>query len=1204
MKAVNTFTGGMVSDLALNTVPQDKYLDGKNIRVGIGDKENAVEAIKSFLRLTPTRDTNGDNKIVGAVEDKERDRVFALQWNSLGRHQLLVAEKRGDGQSTLVNTIIESPNLELSENVMVHSMYVVNNYVGWVDGLFRDGEVIGTEPKLVDVEKARLYTNDSIKQIKSKIIFEKNDTEAYIDGTIITLNIHDINTGVVIQQLQSVLSGAQGDYEIVLGEFQNLVDAHGGSWEVVNGSLEIEAPFGVFYTAESNQVAELYSVFMNRLPHDAPDYCFTLKRLQPDTAPIVRYVSDDSYESKMVSYNAYKFAYRYVFYDNSRSPFSPLSDVPVNFKNHDLRNLPTGFQPLFDIWEEVGVDERLNAIEVSIRRDRHYDPDFMWQVKGVELCVVQEGDGLYRLWQYVPIEDLGVSTQLFNFYNEDINAPISSDDQLIEGSQSIKVQDYVPKAVAAAELISDERGNTHLILCGTREGYDSDIVDARWRFQFRDFDGGQVRTYKQGSKRKAYLQYEDKFGRKGPLLPLPDLDVPRFVSEVQVDGSPVQYAKPLLGLAHIPPIWAHNYRVYLGQDQAFSNYRQSLCTFDYIDGAITEDANSGFIKQFMYNGESISDDLVNQPTRLAQVLGIALPGQDNTDEVNFIDFNRSEGLYLLPEDTDFVRLLGAARISTNPLAVGDKSAIATFPTLANINAHPAINDLDRIFRTDIPVFGYYVDPDDGLVYALIKIDIDFGLFESLDTLPGRAWWVEYKRRSRSDSSLFYEAPYTGVVENPGTPQRIHSGAFNSGYIEDIIEGGDAAWRVTLNFPVTNVIYTESAIQGQDSQLVKALGRPAIYDSTESDATYKGRFRHSRTYNQNTKTNGLISFDSGLPLDTNQRFGGATKLVFTGSTLVAILSNKILPIYVGRSRLLELGGTQSVGVSNQLLNTGEETKMDVGSINPESIAYADGRIYGWDAQRSVVWRFAQDGVRIISDYDNSVRFQDIARDRRPVSIYDQTVVGGIDKRHNIYYLGFTTDVYGEGDFTSVVLERLIGFQDNDRVQTNASGWTCEYDFHSEYFCQWGDEFISFKNGDYWLHDEGDGYNNFFGVDYKSTIKFVFNKDGLIPKQPLSIEVVSNPELWYCKEITVMPTAKYPNGQRSRIRPAKFVSLRGRYYADFLRDMDDLSERAGTTLTERLLRGRVLEGEAIIIELELDGSNSPLTAVVTNYINSNL
>lgn len=63
---------------------------------------------------------------------------------------------------------------------------------------------------------------------------------------------------------------------------------------------------------------------------------------------------------------------------------------------------------------------------------------------------------------------------------------------------------------------------------------------------------------------------------------------------------------------------------------------------------------------------------------------------------------------------------------------------------------------------------------------------------------------------------------------------------------------------------------------------------------------------------------------------------------------------------------------------------------------------------------------------------------------------------------------------------------------------SNGWPSFYSFVPEFMMGMNNDFYTFDGGNLWLHNSGNVYNNFYGVQYNSTIKSVINQEALESK----------------------------------------------------------------------------------------------------------
>lgn len=146
--------------------------------------------------------------------------------------------------------------------------------------------------------------------------------------------------------------------------------------------------------------------------------------------------------------------------------------------------------------------------------------------------------------------------------------------------------------------------------------------------------------------------------------------------------------------------------------------------------------------------------------------------------------------------------------------------------------------------------------------------------------------------------------------------------------------------------------------------------------------------------------------------------------------------------------------------------------------------------------------------------------------------------------------------------------------NDRGK-QFSGY-CSYsgDILTKFF----DDFISFKNGELWVHDKNERRCNYYGIDHPSVFTFYANTVAGLDKDFYSILLDSN-KPWRV-DIEIPSTILRKRGQRSRIKPQNFKYEKNNFVADFMRDMNDT--RFGTEL-KALLKGAFLQGKFAKITL---------------------
>jgi hypothetical protein len=155
------------------------------------------------------------------------------------------------------------------------------------------------------------------------------------------------------------------------------------------------------------------------------------------------------------------------------------------------------------------------------------------------------------------------------------------------------------------------------------------------------------------------------------------------------------------------------------------------------------------------------------------------------------------------------------------------------------------------------------------------------------------------------------------------------------------------------------------------------------------------------------------------------------------------------------------------------------------------------------------------------------------------------------------------------------------------------FTTFYTYNTEQLEDIGQQLISFKNGELYLHNKTTNYNEFYGVDYPQKITIVGNKNPKFNKIFTNTAIRTNGE-WNVPEMRILPTLNYPIGMKSRLKKAKFVNKEGVQYASFMNDMTD--PRYATT-SEALINGRPLRGECVEIDYQNESTDKCVTLMFT-------
>lgn len=598
-----------------------------------------------------------------------------------------------------------------------------------------------------------------------------------------------------------------------------------------------------------------------------------------------------------------------------------------------------------------------------------------------------------------------------------------------------------------------------------------------------------------------------------------------------------------------PPIWATHFRIVRTREAYYQRYIQWLPDLvQYV--RITN------VKEAPINTTYEASDA----THILIKVNAPLDAGQNVDAVMFFQRNSEQSGYE-PMDGDRLRIVTTEQ------------------------GYGVTDDGDII---ELPIVGRYVV---GLDYYAVVEATEIGF----ELKPG--FLVEFVTPNAVKPEVYFEIGPCYDVLNPGTSNRAHEGDIQDQIwavfptpttdAQGTVGAGDTYWRYETWSQVGSSgkrAYTEhNTIAANRRNACSDIGRPFVENKDFGQEWFYSRIRFSNIYLPGTKINGLSSFNSLDFRDVNRAWGAIRKIAFVHNVLLAFCQFKLQPVYIGKARLLDMSGNYNVGRSDAVLNIADETVVDAGCENPESVVVQDGYAYWWDVYNGVPWRYARNGVNPINT--KMVKyFRQAGRDRVNLLTTASPCVAVFDRQFGRYILALG----GVGEVDTLT----IGF---DELK---NGWTSFFSFEPEWYGIVGQTLVSFRSGALWVHYGNGTRNLFYGTQYQSQIRFVSNGEPRMMKMFWSTRVVANRQ-WYYPTIAI-PAAfpDYRDGMLSRLRAERWESYEGAWNADFMRDMYDpaaefvainASIANATRQKAALLRGRNLRGETMTITMEtVDGS----------------
>jgi len=259
-----------------------------------------------------------------------------------------------------------------------------------------------------------------------------------------------------------------------------------------------------------------------------------------------------------------------------------------------------------------------------------------------------------------------------------------------------------------------------------------------------------------------------------------------------------------------------------------------------------------------------------------------------------------------------------------------------------------------------------------------------------------------------------------------------------------------------------------------------------------DITYSG------IYNSNTNVNQLNSFNLSLANfkdDMESIYGPIYKMRGKDTNLEVCQEDRDSLVFYGKDMLFNADGTTNLSRIQDVLGQQKVYDGEYGiSTHADSYDYYENTSYHTDFKRGVVVKKGGNGLFEISSLGMRTYFKKLFRDNTI-----NEIIGRYDQFYDYYLLNIK---YTDKDNVS----RYVTWAFSDKV----NGWLTRITFNPEDMCRVNSQFISFKNGEIWLHNSDELFNTFYGVETDTNFKFNFSQEPSTRKihKAISIEGTTN------------------------------------------------------------------------------------------------
>ena len=332
-------------------------------------------------------------------------------------------------------------------------------------------------------------------------------------------------------------------------------------------------------------------------------------------------------------------------------------------------------------------------------------------------------------------------------------------------------------------------------------------------------------------------------------------------------------------------------------------------------------------------------------------------------------------------------------------------------------------------------------------------------------------------------------------------------------------------------------------------------RPLVYDQNAKNKYYPTLVRYSMPNIAGTSINQLNRFYFQNSDEYDRQRGDIRRLKVRGGQMRVFQDRGCGAVGVLENMIFNAEGSNNLIQTNKIINQIHYYLGDYGMgwLNT-SLASSSNADYFVDPIRGYHIRLSNDGFTPISETNKAQYYITSLANK-----YATPVAGT---------LGGNAKVLGAYDFYEeeyISVFQAYSGQPNTTIAFNEkeNRYSSFYDYAPEWITSAEGSMISFRNGGLYLHDNTTNYSNFYGVQYKPSIKLVFNDLSTIKKRYNTITILAN-RVWAPDTNGDINTNL---GQSSSLQSSDFITRDDKIHAAFKRDASS---------TGGLYNGNVLKG----------------------------
>ena len=378
---------------------------------------------------------------------------------------------------------------------------------------------------------------------------------------------------------------------------------------------------------------------------------------------------------------------------------------------------------------------------------------------------------------------------------------------------------------------------------------------------------------------------------------------------------------------------------------------------------------------------------------------------------------------------------------------------------------------------------------------------------------------------------------------------------------------------------------ESSFSDVYNIITNSNGRPSVVDPNAQEVRNDVLVRWSLPYIQNTNINGSNTFRANN-FDEVDRQRGAIQRFKTRDKFLRVFQNRGVGRYGIYSKYISNNANQTELVVTDEIITANNIQYFLGE-------YGMGEEYCGlaSSQNSDYFTYPVTGAQIRLSSDGMTNLSEIYKGQftlRDLLVpYNQTYLRTDGSKAKILgYYDFLEEQFVtilQGGTKGAVTIGDYAFSFNEIRNSFCSF----YDYlNPDWFICAEDVTYSWKNGNFYIHNDVANSCRFYGTQYYPSVKLVFNDNMLVKKNMLAIGYESNVK-WAAPTLGDIYTS-WTNPQTNLVQQSLLKDFdieldEGRYICMLLRDANSM-----TNAQEALLEGDYLQGFYIVINFVYSGS----------------